>query len=122
MGKKIYLADDEVSVRNLLVGILGRDENHDVSEFENGAELVRAYGSEKPDLVITDKDMPVMGGTGVIKYIRETAGDVETPIILVTGRLTEDVLDYVSAMPRTKILEKPFGMAELLRAVSESLV
>ena len=120
MGKKIYVADDVCSVRDSLFSTLG-DEGHNVTCFADGSELVEAYKSVRPDMVITDKDMLKMSGMDVIKYIRETAGDAETPIILITGLPTREVQDYISATPRAKMLIKPLELKDLLKAVSESL-
>lgn len=49
----------------------------------NGEEGIEKYNSVKPDIIITDLDMPVMNGSVMISEIRKI--DKNIPIIIITA-------------------------------------
>lgn len=54
----------------------------------NGQEAVELIGKVRPDIVITDMQMPVMNGLELVKYVREN--DPSLPIVLVTAKGSEE--------------------------------
>jgi len=78
------MADDDVGMRTVLHKIVeGMDDMQCVGEAENGLEAVRSCVELKPDIVLLDVDMPVMGGVEAAKEIAEALPD--TIIIFVTA-------------------------------------
>ena len=120
MKKMIYIADDQDSIRGICKVMLGRDECYDVKDFPDGSDLLKEYDKEKPALVITDNIMPITKGVDVIKHIRESVGDLDTPIIFMTGYSDGEDIDYASSQVKTRVIHKPFGM-EILDHVSEMI-
>ena len=115
-NKIMYIADDDDLIRSL-VGKIFRG-TYDVCEFEDGPGLVGAYDKQKPDIIVTDNDMPHLNGVGVIRHVRETVGDDMTPILLITGRSGSKEIDYVRSLNKVTILEKPFGIEDIKDAIS----
>ena len=66
----ILLIDDDGFYRGVIRPIL-EDDGHQVIEASNGAEGLEIYRMRRPALVITDMRMPGVGGTEVIKSLRE---------------------------------------------------
>jgi YesN/AraC family two-component response regulator len=111
----IVYAEDDVNVRSAIARYLLRRVKA-VEEANNGEEgltLIREYN---PDVVITDLEMPVMGGLEMIKRIREEYGE-NKPIIIITGyndreHYTEDA---------DAILYKPIDLGLLMDTIKELL-
>lgn len=71
---RIIVADDHFVVREGLRSLLGREPDLVVvGEASNGAEVVEAFLRLKPDLVLMDLRMPVLGGVDAIAEIRRHA-------------------------------------------------
>lgn len=110
---KILIAEDEKDLRMLLADQLS-SVGYTVIGAENGAEALRLYDKEKPDMAILDIMMPVMDGLSVLSKIRETS---EMPIILLTARGEE--VDKVGGLRlgADDYLVKPWSMNELLARI-----
>lgn len=82
-------ADDNKSVRESLVRLLGVFYQTEVDAVENGRLLVEKVREIDYSLVVTDYEMPFMNGLEAIREIRKFNRDV--PIILVSGREPEEI-------------------------------
>ena len=87
---RVVIAEDSLTVRELLVEILESDpEIRVVGQAKNGAEAVELATRLKPDLVTMDVHMPVMDGFEATKEIMVRA---PVPIVLVSSSVSrEDV-------------------------------
>lgn len=80
---RVVVAEDSLTVRELLVAILESDQEiRVVGQAKNGAEAVELTISLKPDLVTMDVHMPVMDGFEATKEIMVQA---PTPILIVSS-------------------------------------
>ena len=79
---RILTIDDEYVLRQSIVAYL-EDSGFTVYEGENGRDGLDVFRREKPDLVLTDLQMPEMGGLEVLAAITEEAP--ETPVIVISG-------------------------------------
>ena len=78
----VYAEDDEL-IRQSITRIIRRrvKEIHSAEHGREGLELIHQF---KPDMVITDIEMPVMNGLEMIEEVRKMYGP-ETPVIVVTA-------------------------------------
>lgn len=115
--KRIFLVEDEKSLRNLLVSYL-TDANYDVTTFENGLDAKNAI-KEKPDLWVLDIMLPGMDGYALIKEIKSSTPKI--PVIFMSARSAE--LDRVVGleMGSDDYLPKPFLPRELVLRVNRLL-
>jgi two-component system, OmpR family, KDP operon response regulator KdpE len=93
---KVLIVDDEQVIRDGLGKKLD-NEGFEVVLGENGLEGLRAFHSERPDLVVLDIVMPGgMDGLTVCKRIREVAG---TPIMMLSAQAIteEDIIEGLNA-------------------------
>lgn len=90
---KILTIDDEPLLRRSLVCFL-EDSGFDIIEASNGQEGLAAFRQQKPDLVISDLQMPVMSGLELLQEI--TRESPQTPVIVLSGAGVMD--DAIAAL------------------------
>ncbi len=111
---KVLLVDDELAIREAL-GRKLRREGFDVILAANGLEGLRAFHSERPDLVILDIVMPEMDGLTVCQRIREVA---DTPILMLSAQaITEEDIIRGLEMGADEYLVKPIRLNEFVARV-----
>lgn len=84
MSKRILIIEDHDETRELLRMALER-RGYQVTMAEDG---VRGYDTAlflKPDLIVTDIQMPGADGVHVVRRVRDTASLEKTPIIVTTA-------------------------------------
>lgn len=79
---KILVVDDSVTMLRIITNTLKRLGYSDVVTAENGQEALDKYRSNKPDLILTDWNMPIMNGYQFVLAIRKI--DPDTPIVMIT--------------------------------------
>ncbi|MFQ6113091.1 MAG: response regulator [bacterium] len=118
---KILVIDDESQVRMMLREIL-EDEGYEVAEAPDGKAGLELFRNEPTDLVITDIIMPEKDGLATIRELREISSDVKIIAISGGGHVVRtDYLQVAQIFGAQRVLRKPVGYNELLRAVAELL-
>ena len=80
---RIILADDHPVVREGVAAMINRRPDMEVvAEAENGQEAVQMYETYRPDLILMDLRMPILGGVEAIRQIR--AKDSTAKVIVFT--------------------------------------
>jgi DNA-binding NtrC family response regulator len=115
---KILIVDDNQGLAHILKMML-EEENYEVRLAQDGKDGYLAYLLFKPDLVITDIQMPKRNGLKLMEIIRMHNPEVKTIYISADlsrfwTRLEEEKTRY-----RVSFLEKPFSRSELLRMLSQ---
>jgi len=85
----ILIVDDSSSVRNLVEFVLDAD-GYKVLQAEDGQQAWHMLQSMKPDLVLSDCEMPNMTGLELLERIREEERFNDVPVILLTARRSEE--------------------------------
>ena len=94
---KILIADDAATDRLILESIVSQA-GHKPFGVENGALAVEAYSTVKPDIVLLDVMMPVLGGIEAAKQIRKLSEKDVVPIIFLTSLTdTESLVECLEA-------------------------
>lgn len=111
--KKIYLADDEENIRQLIKSFL-ENENYSVEIFPDGESLLDRFHQEIPDLVILDIMMPGIDGLNLCAILRQES---TVPIIIVSAK--DSPMDRVKGITlgSDDYLVKPFLPLELTARV-----
>lgn len=117
MAYRIYIADDEKNIRELLKNFLESD-GYEVNAFQTGDLLLSAFEAQPSDLVILDIMMSGRDGIECVKELRKFSS---VPIILLTAKDGE--LDYVNGITLggDDYLIKPFRPTMLLMRVKALL-
>lgn len=116
--KKILVAEDEKVMRYMIKDFL---ENYDfeVIQAENGLDAYVLWKNEKPDILLTDINMPKMNGIELLQRIKNTTPDF--PVIVMTGVNIETSVNIANNNKANAILEKPFRMHDLVSIINKHL-
>ncbi len=120
MGKKILVADDEAHILHVLTMKL-TNAGYTVLTAADGEEALELCMAERPDLLITDYQMPVMTGMELCRHLRESEQSRDIPAILLTARGFDIGLDEMIDAGISTVLAKPFSPREVLKRVKELL-
>ena len=117
MGK-IFIADDEKNIRDLLGKFL-EDAGHEVRLFENGDSLLTELDNSVPDIVVLDVMMPGIDGFTACGRIRKAYPDIT--VLLLTARDTD--ADFMTGFMAgcDDYLTKPFSPLKLTLKVNAIL-
>jgi CheY-like chemotaxis protein len=110
---RVLVVDDEPDQRFLLRRVFERA-GHEVAEAGDGAAALSSVQQSRPQLVVTDLMMPVMGGVELIRRLRAEPTTAAIPILAVSG-------DSHLAADADAVLAKPYAWKELI-AVAEGLL
>ncbi len=112
---KVLIVEDDSDVRRLYA--IGLNQNgFEVKLAANGAEAIERVTAEKPDVVLLDWLMPLMGGSEVLLRLGEN-GNRSVPVIVISGEPAPDALD-----PRIRCwLTKPVSIEELVTEIQKPL-
>ncbi|MBN9602562.1 MAG: response regulator [Afipia felis] len=114
----ILTVDDSPSIRQMIKVVLG-PAGHNVLEAGDGAQGLETAKSAKPDLVITDLNMPVMNGLELIKALRKQPSLLGLPIVFLTTESNDATKQEAKAAGATGWITKPFKPEQLLAVVSK---
>jgi DNA-binding response OmpR family regulator len=110
---RILLVDDEADFRELLAAIL-TEEGHDVMTAPDGLAAAQSYERHRPDLVITDLELP---GLAVISCLRGLCP--EAKIIAMSGN--DQALDMARMLRVSAVLCKPVQVSHVIATVRSNL-
>ena len=109
--RRILLVEDDPANQYTIEFML-RTEGYEVVVAENGREAIEKAGSQRPDVILMDMMMPVMGGHEATRVLKEMPGIMDIPVIALTAAamtgdrekaLAAGCDDYVS-----KPVDRPF--------------
>jgi len=83
-GRRVLLVDDSDITRTVLARTLARAD-FEVLEARDGVEGAVVAFRERPDIVVTDLEMPVMGGYGLLRLLKGDPATEHIPVIVVTS-------------------------------------
>jgi two-component system OmpR family response regulator len=111
---RVLIADDERDTAMTLAAIL-RDKGHEVQTVLRGDEALELCRLFRPDVVITDVNMPGESGYAVARELRDRHGQLAPLLIAISGKWTKTSDRQVGkAVGFDHYLLKPCNPAELL--------
>jgi len=121
MSKTIFIVDDSatmlMSVKFFLVSA-----NFTVETASDGVQaLSRLKSGLKPDLIITDINMPHMGGMELIKKLRAMPSFRFTPILTLTTESLAEKRNEAKKLGATGWIVKPVTGTDLVKVIKQLL-
>jgi excisionase family DNA binding protein len=116
----LVVDDDPLMLRLYELEMAGWGMDLDVVKANNGFEALIRIGEERPDLLVSDLNMPGMDGFRMIRTLREDSGSAGMSMIVVSGldRATIKAMGLPADIP---VFPKPVPFGELRAAVEHGL-
>ncbi len=115
---RVIIAEDESLIRRDLREILTGLGYLVVGEAGDGESAVNLARELRPDLVIMDIMMPVMGGIAVARTLTE---ERVAPVLLLTAYSQKELIQEASEAGVVGYMVKPFKESELVPAIEVAL-
>jgi len=121
MNSIVLIVDDAASNRELVRYVLDRN-GYSTREADSGAAALRLLHAERPDLVLSDVQMPEVDGYTLARAIRTDPDLQAIPIVFYTAHYItrQDVIDAAD-VGVNRIVGKTGNLDELLDAVADAL-
>ena len=117
---KVLIADDSIAVRKVAERLL-TEAGFGVALAANGAEALAYLAKETPDLVVSDVIMPDKSGYEVCAFVRGQKAIANTPVLLISGIVNDEVTKQAESCHADGVLKKPFQGSSLKDRVLELL-
>jgi len=118
--KKIMLVDDSMTLLMSMQGILKR-EGFDVTTASSGQLALQKIDAFKPDLIITDLNMPGMDGIEFIRESKKMAAMRFKPMLMLTTESQQGKRDEAKQAGAMGWLVKPVAPEQLTQVVRQVL-
>ncbi|MDQ7014984.1 MAG: response regulator [Gammaproteobacteria bacterium] len=118
--KKIMLVDDSTTLLMSMKGILSRA-GFEVLTASSGQQALQKIENFKPDLVITDLNMPGMDGIMFIKESKKMAAMRFKPMLMLTTESQQSKRDEAKQAGAMGWLVKPVAPEQLTQVVKQVL-
>lgn len=113
----LYVEDEEFNRDELSRFFKRRTGNLIIAE--NGIDGIEKFKEHKPDLIITDLKMPIMGGLEMIEEIRKMGSNV--PIIIISALSDSKTILNAVDIGIVKYVVKPINLRDLLNTVHDAI-
>jgi DNA-binding response OmpR family regulator len=110
MSKKILVVEDDENVANLVTTYF-KNEKWNVSKVFNGEEALEIAYENSYDLIILDLMLPKLSG---LEFIKEYRKEFNTPVIMLTAKITEQDIIQGLDLGADDYVTKPFSPKELV--------
>ncbi len=117
---KILMVDDSSAMRQL-ASLTLKSKGHQVEEAPDGKQGLDKANSIDFDLIITDRNMPVMDGIEMSKELRKLAIYRFTPILMLTTESDKEKKIEGKQAGITGWIVKPFNPDTLIKTVEKVL-
>ncbi len=116
----ILAVDDSEAIRAMMKVVL-ESAGHNVFLKENGREALDFAKDHTVDLVITDLNMPEMGGMSLVSHLRRLEGYTTKPILVITTETADYKKQKAKTVGATGWIAKPVDKDRLLNAVARTI-
>lgn len=121
MEKRIFLVDDEASLRrSLSLGLM--QHGFETEPCENGMKALKMLEMYKTkrggqDYVVLDVRLPDIDGLKLLRVIKQIYPNL--PVILITGYANEQIIEDAKLEEADGFLQKPFSIDELTKVIED---
>ncbi len=115
---RVLAVDDTRALRVMLADCLKKG-GHEVVVAADGLEALEQMRKHKPDIIITDLNMPRMNGLDFIEAARREPEGTALPMLLLTTETAQALKERAKAVKATGWLTKPFDPQQILALVDQ---
>jgi len=126
MSRVILVVDDSPTMRGMVSHALN-EAGFETKEAENGKDALikltmMEVGGTKPDVIVTDVNMPEMDGIELVREIRKLSAFKHVPVLVLTTDNTDEKKEIGRAAGATGWLVKPFDSELILKVIRKVLL
>jgi chemosensory pili system protein ChpA (sensor histidine kinase/response regulator) len=112
----VMVVDDSLTVRRVTQRLLVR-EGYRVVVAKDGLDALERLAEERPQVVLSDIEMPRMDGFDLVRNIRGDERLRDLPVIMITSRIAQKHRDVAAELGVEHYLGKPYSEEDLLALV-----
>jgi len=112
----VLVVDDSLTVRRVTQRLLVR-EGYRVTLAKDGMDALERLAEERPQVVLSDIEMPRMDGFDLVRNIRGDARLRDLAVIMITSRIAQKHRDYAAELGVDHYLGKPYSEEDLLALI-----
>jgi DNA-binding response OmpR family regulator len=116
-ARRILIVDDEPHVTRVLGMTLAR-EGYEIDTAVNGMQALEKIETRAPDVMITDVQMPKMGGRALCETVRDRFPEWDALILVMTSMTAIEERSWVGKLKNIEFLEKPLSPRRLVSRLS----
>ena len=113
----VMVVDDSITVRKITGRLLAR-EGYEALEARDGVEALERLSELRPDVVLTDIEMPRMDGFDLIRQLRGETRWRDVPVIVISSRTADKHRELARELGADVFLGKPYRDEELLEQIA----
>jgi len=117
LAGRALVVDDSRAIREAMTSMLGR-EGWIVDVAEDGARALQMTKQLRYDLVVTDLEMPELGGFDLIARLRKDDRFKTTPVVIITSRANPEHRRRARDLGVRALVAKPITRRKLLEALA----
>src|SRR5438270_3798244 len=117
--EKILVIDDSAQIRDFLARQLLPREGYVCVTAADGRAGLEVLGREKPDLILTDMQMPRMSGLEFLQLLAQYKVDI--PVVMMTAHGSETIAIEAFRLGVKDYLVKPFTVDDVLTVITRAL-
>jgi chemosensory pili system protein ChpA (sensor histidine kinase/response regulator) len=117
----VLVVDDSLTVRRVTQRLLTR-EGYRVTLAKDGIDALERLAEERPQVVLSDIEMPRMDGFDLVRNIRGDKALRDLPVIMITSRIAQKHRDYAAELGVDHYLGKPYSEEDLLALIGRYIV
>ena len=117
--KRVVLAVDDSATIRKLVSLTLREQGYEVLTACDGVEALKILAEQLPDLVLSDINMPRLGGYKLCKFIKKHERTASIPVVMLSGK--DGVFDKMRGKMNgcDGFIAKPFETSELVEIIGQ---
>jgi chemosensory pili system protein ChpA (sensor histidine kinase/response regulator) len=116
----VLIVDDALSVRTSLLQLV-QDAGFRAEAARDGIDAINTLRTFKPDVVLTDLEMPNMNGVELTSHIRGRDEFKQMPIIMITSRSQDKHRQLAAQAGVDAYFTKPYNDTELLQTIRSAI-
>lgn len=116
---RIIVAEDDRHISRVLSLWITRN-GHEVLQADDGQQALEMIRETKPDLLVTDVNMPMLDGMSLLQIVRDEEL-IPHPAIILTSRCDQTEIEAQAGGLGAVVHPKPFSPQHLMEEIENSL-
>ncbi|MCG8615312.1 MAG: response regulator [Desulfobacterales bacterium] len=110
----VLVVEDAALMRTLIVKSLEKHGVGKVTQATNGKQALDAVTVMRPDLIISDLNMPVMNGVELLGKLQRNEDYKRIPFVVLTSQTNDATFKKIMSMGAADFIRKPFNEDQLI--------